>query len=246
MHFSSENYTCLKKLHIDALKTNAPWETEQGVRWCTTVTFHGDVAASVQPPCSKGLKTRLHHSLRSPSHPRDQGVLHWWAGHVSSAPGEKSVFTTAIASALTLRVRLFCLPCASAIGYAHEILTFASALKPHQFPIYLSEHTGLNALCHQSDKIGLLPSGQLHSRGERRPVATGCSTIPPVIYKLEKHTSYSSVSLLTLQYILRRNAVQSKFSLGAFPSIYASENSVFLWGGSCNFYIIASQNRSTL
>lgn len=36
MQFSLGKNTCMKELHSDALKTNAPWKTELCVRWCIT------------------------------------------------------------------------------------------------------------------------------------------------------------------------------------------------------------------
>lgn len=139
------------------------------------------------------------------SQKRPQGVLCLLALMFLQVRGKKSVFTTDTTSTLSLKIVL---TCASIIGYTHQFLTFASALKYLQFQIYLSQHTGLNALCHRSDRIGPLPSMQQHSRGKHRPVATGWLTIPLAIYKLEEHTTYSSVSLLTPQHMLRWNVVK--------------------------------------
>lgn len=208
MQFSSEKDTGMKELHTDALKTNAPWKSEQCARWCITFVRkanqqknHGMFKALVR----MGLKTWLHHILKSLKN-GPKGFCAYWHSCFFRSEGKK-VFLQLTPPQLSV-LRLFCLTCASIIGYTHQFLTFASALKYLQFQIYLSQHTGLNALCHRSDRIGPLPSMQQHSREKHRPVATGWLTIPLAIYKLEEHTTYSSVSLLTPQHMLRWNVVK--------------------------------------
>jgi len=129
----------MKELHADALKTQMHLGTPSN-GWgdashlCKKQT--NKKVRYVQPTCSKGSEnlTRSH----SQKHLKCcRGVLHWPALTILQHGGEKSVFTTAIASTLSLQIRLLCLTCASAIGHTHQFLTFASALK-YQFQIYLS------------------------------------------------------------------------------------------------------------